>query len=125
MLGGGLCVCAVLCDGYSVHDRRTMGTQCVTGLRCCSMATSMECWEEEYLEPRAVYEARFVDTAGYVAIETTTLTHRNPLCPQALQSFHDLHCPCAAAVLDRAQVEGAVAVLRVLLVLCASFCGRR
>ena len=73
--------------------------------------------EEEYLAPGAVYQVRFVETAGYVDIETNTHPHtlRKSFCPQALQGLHNYRCLSAAAVLDWAQVEGAVAVLCALL----------
>ena len=55
--------------------------------------------EEEYLAPRAVYQARFVEKAGYVDIKTNTHPHtlRKSFCPQALQGLHDYRCPSPKA----------------------------
>ena len=132
LLAAGFSASAVLCLGTAVHEPFYLGkpvhdpsSRCSL-LRRVSTATetpaasaSARRREREYVAPRAVYQVGFVETAEYVDIGTNIHSHtlRTSLCFEALQGLHDYCCPSAAAVLDRAQVEGAVAVLCALLLL--------
>ena len=74
--------------------------------------------EEEYLAPRGVPgQVRRDGRVRRYRDKHTPHTLSKSFCLQALQGLYDYRCKSAAAVLDRAQVEGAVAVLRALLLL--------
>ena len=95
---------------------------------CCSMAASIKRQEEkEYLAPCAVYQARFVETAGYVDIETNTPTHMKKVFLSSSAS-RPLRLPlsvCRGCPRPGSGGSRCCLVRVAASVLCASFCCRR